>query len=283
MRRIVQRLHDAVRGGGRGRHHHSNRVVDVGFNNLCEIGRQRGGEQQRLSFLRQCSKNLLNLWCKSHVQHSVGLIEHQDLYGEQIDGSVPHVIEQASRRRDKNVWSLAETPYLGLHVCPSHKDGRKNPATATQCFDRTEYLDRKLSGRSQNQDLRLGFRKLGQPLNDRNDKCGGFSRSRLGTADHVAPSQGQRNRLCLYRSGRREPCHGKILDQSFGHTKVAKINLERRIHYKSFQCDRMMTKSENRGEKQPGRVPLQTGPGRDAIAKSVLCWMFPAGLIRGNS
>lgn len=29
-----------------------------------------------------------------------------------------------------------------------------------------------------------------------------------------------------------------------------------------------MTGSENRGEKQPSRVPLQTGPGRDAIAKS---------------
>lgn len=30
----------------------------------------------------------------------------------------------------------------------------------------------------------------------------------------------------------------------------------------------MMTSSENRGETQPGRMQLQTGPGRDAIAKS---------------
>jgi hypothetical protein len=44
-----------------------------------------------------------------------------------------------------------------------------------------------------------------------------------------------------------------------------------------------MTGSENRGEKQPGRVPLQTGPGRDAIAKSVILCRFPAGLIQGNS
>src|SRR5215217_4752303 len=31
-----------------------------------------------------------------------------------------------------------------------------------------------------------------------------------------------------------------------------------------------MTGSENRGEKQPGRMQLQTGPNRDAIAKSVM-------------
>jgi hypothetical protein len=30
-------------------------------------------------------------------------------------------------------------------------------------------------------------------------------------------------------------------------------------------------------------VPLQTGPGRDAIAKSVMLCMSQAGLIRGNS
>jgi len=34
----------------------------------------------------------------------------------------------------------------------------------------------------------------------------------------------------------------------------------------------MMTGSENRGEKQPGWVPLQTGPGRDAIARSAIVW-----------
>jgi len=43
-----------------------------------------------------------------------------------------------------------------------------------------------------------------------------------------------------------------------------------------------MTGSENRGEKQPGRVPLQTGPGRDAIAKSVIIYVSLAGLIQGN-
>jgi hypothetical protein len=36
-----------------------------------------------------------------------------------------------------------------------------------------------------------------------------------------------------------------------------------------------MTGSENRGEKQPGRVRLQTGPGRDAIAKSEMLRLLP--------
>ena len=40
----------------------------------------------------------------------------------------------------------------------------------------------------------------------------------------------------------------------------------------------MMAGSENRGEKQPGRVLLQTGPGRDAIAKSVVLAYPRAGL-----
>lgn len=36
-----------------------------------------------------------------------------------------------------------------------------------------------------------------------------------------------------------------------------------------------MTGSENRGERQPRRVQLQTGPGRDAIAKSVMIGTSP--------
>jgi len=45
-----------------------------------------------------------------------------------------------------------------------------------------------------------------------------------------------------------------------------------------------MTGSENRGEKQPGRVQLRTGPGRDAIAKSAMMSTRPlVGLLRADS
>ena len=44
----------------------------------------------------------------------------------------------------------------------------------------------------------------------------------------------------------------------------------------------MMTGSENRGEKQPGRVLLQTGPGRDAIAKSVVLSLSPGRTTTGG-
>ncbi|WHZ25575.1 MAG: hypothetical protein OJF51_000370 [Nitrospira sp.] len=37
----------------------------------------------------------------------------------------------------------------------------------------------------------------------------------------------------------------------------------------------MMAGSENRWEKQPGWVLLRTGPGRDAIAKSVIVSTLP--------
>src|SRR5688572_5165337 len=35
----------------------------------------------------------------------------------------------------------------------------------------------------------------------------------------------------------------------------------------SFRCDRIKTGSENRGEGESERSQLQTGPGRDAIAR----------------
>ena len=45
----------------------------------------------------------------------------------------------------------------------------------------------------------------------------------------------------------------------------------------------MMTSSENRGETQPGRMQLQTGPGRDAIAKSVRLSTSPGRTYYGES
>jgi hypothetical protein len=91
--RMMQRLgHTFSRCRGR-RHHHMNGTVQARLNQAGDIRRNRGGKEQRLSLHRQRIKNLINLWSKSHIEHTVGFIEHQDFNRGQIDRPVPHMVQ----------------------------------------------------------------------------------------------------------------------------------------------------------------------------------------------
>ena len=76
---MMQRLGDTVsRRRGR-RHHHTNGTLQARLNQAGDIRRNRGGKEQRLSLHRQRIKNLIDLWRKSHIEHTVGFIQHQNL------------------------------------------------------------------------------------------------------------------------------------------------------------------------------------------------------------
>ena len=121
------KLVDGV-GGRRGRRDlHAGRVAhqvgDLAHGLLVE----RGREQQRLALGRRLAHNAADGGQKAHVEHAVGLVEHQHLDLVQVASALLDQIDQTARRGDQDVAAVLERRGLGLVAHAAH-DGHGNMA-----------------------------------------------------------------------------------------------------------------------------------------------------------
>ena len=133
--RMMRRLGHAFSRRGVRRHHHVNGAVQTRLDQACDIRRERGGKEQRLSLQRQCVENLIDLWSESHVEHTVGFIEYQDLDREQIDRPIPHMVQQTPRSGNDDIRPLAQSSDLRLHIASSDDDRGRDVMATTELFN----------------------------------------------------------------------------------------------------------------------------------------------------
>ena len=121
------KLVDGVGGRRGGRDLHAGRVAhqvgDLAHGLLVE----RGREQQRLALGRRLAHNTANGGQKAHVEHAVGLVEHQHLDLVQVAGVLLDQIDQTTRRGDQNVAAVLERRGLRLVAHAAH-DGHGDMA-----------------------------------------------------------------------------------------------------------------------------------------------------------
>ena len=115
-------------GGRRGRRDlHAGRVAhqvgDLAHGLLVE----RSREQQRLALGRRLAHNTANGGQKAHVEHAVGLVEHQHLDLVQVASALLDQIDQTARRGDQDVAAVLERRGLRLVAHAAH-DGHGNMA-----------------------------------------------------------------------------------------------------------------------------------------------------------
>ena len=72
-------LVDILCGGGFRRNAYMRRIAQNGACELDDIGSKRGGEEQRLTPSRQQGNDAFHIAQKSHVEHAVHFIEHEEL------------------------------------------------------------------------------------------------------------------------------------------------------------------------------------------------------------
>ena len=121
------KLVDGV-GGRRGRRDlHARRVAhqvgDLAHGLLVE----RGREQQRLTLGRRLAHNAADGGQKAHVEHAIGLVEHQHLDLVQVAGALLDQVDQTARRGDQDVAAILERRGLRLVAHAAH-DGHGNVA-----------------------------------------------------------------------------------------------------------------------------------------------------------
>ena len=73
----------------------------------------RGREEERLPRVRRVPHDLLHVVDEPHVQHAVGLVEHEDFDAGQVRVPALHMVEQPAGRGDKHIAPEGEFRLLG--------------------------------------------------------------------------------------------------------------------------------------------------------------------------
>ena len=142
---------------------------------------------------------------EAHVEHAVGLVEHEDLDLIEPHGAHLHEVEQPSRRRDQHVDAAHEIANLAIdrHAADGERDARMDVAAVG--LEAVDDLRGQLARRAEHQHaagaLFEALLGLGEVIEDRQRERGGLAGSGLRDADHVACGQHLRNGLGLDRRG----------------------------------------------------------------------------------
>ena len=121
------KLVDGVGGRRGGRDLHAGRVAhkvgDLAHGLLVE----RRREQQRLALGRRLAHNTADGGQKAHVEHAIGLVEHQHLDLVQVAGALLDQVDQTARRGDQDIAAVLECRGLRLVAHATH-DGHGDMA-----------------------------------------------------------------------------------------------------------------------------------------------------------
>ena len=127
---MIDALFDALHRGGLRRHFDADRIGQQLAHQLFDIGRHGGGETQGLALLRGERDDLLDVADEAHIEHSVGLVEHQHLDRVESDMALLDQIEQAARGGDENVDAAHQRIDLRLLADAAEHQGVLQPEMA---------------------------------------------------------------------------------------------------------------------------------------------------------
>jgi hypothetical protein len=159
--------------------------------------RHRGAEEQRLPSRRQMSKDAADVRQKTHVEHPVGLVEHQILQPGQPGVREAEMIQEPSRRSDHDIHAAAEGVLLR-----SHPDAAKHRRSGqrrmnSKIVEVLHNLRRQFARRRQHQRARGPARLVDEAVQNRQQKGRRLAAAGHRARQHVAAGHRQRNRVGL--------------------------------------------------------------------------------------
>ena len=156
-----------------------------------DLGRHRGGEEQRLAPRRQELADLLDVGDEAHVEHAVGLVDDEDLHAHEHYAPALEVIEQAAGRGDQHVDAAVELLHLIVHRHAADQQREVQLVIDPVFLEALRHLRGELAGRCQDQRARHARPRAArlQPGDHRQHEGGGLAGARLGDAEHVAARQ----------------------------------------------------------------------------------------------
>ncbi len=171
-------------------------------------------------------------WMKSHIEHAVGLVEHEGCGPAEPDMALPDQVQESPGGRHQDVDSAGDRGDLRLLADATEDDAGAQPEMASVSAKAVADLQCQLACRGQHQAARrLAHQRRGcrrplgrEALQDRQGKGGGLAGAGLGDAQQVAAREKMRDRLRLDRGRRGIAFLGERPLQRFDQAEILKFH-----------------------------------------------------------
>ena len=163
-------------------------VPQVLLGDRGDARRQRRREQRDLFLCRCGRENRLEVLGESHVEHLIGLVEHDDSHRTEMNRLAADVIERATRRRDHDIHAALERADLRFHrrTAVDRQCDRADPLAVP--MDGLGHLHRELACGNKHEcgGALTGWCVRIQPVQQRQRERGGLAGACRGLRHHVA-------------------------------------------------------------------------------------------------
>ena len=194
------------------------RIAAVATDEILDRTRHRRREEQQLPLLRHGGQDFLDVVAKTHVEHAVRLVEHDEFQRVESQRPAIHVIHHAARRADHDLHAGlegAKLPVVALsavdrHLAHALLEERQLPGLLGD-------LHRQFARWAEDQHLNDAARGV-DALDGRDREGRGLARARGGLTHDITAGQGHRNHGGLDRRGLLKPHLGDGFQDLGGHT-----------------------------------------------------------------
>ena len=179
-------------------------ILEKGIDEPLDFRWHRGREEQRLAPRRQHLTDLLDVGNEAHIEHPVGLVDHQDLDAHQHDPATLQMIEQTAGRRNQYIDATIEFLDLFVHRHAADQQRGVEAVVDAVSVEALGALRSELACRGEDQRARHpgpGPACL-EALDHRQHEGGGLAGTCLGDSENVAARHRDGDGLGLDRRGR---------------------------------------------------------------------------------
>ena len=171
----------------------------------CEVDdlpRHGRGEEHRLADRGDLGDDALDVGQEAHVEHLVGLVEHEDLHLRQVEVTTVCKVDDASGRADDDVNSVAQGIDLRFIRAAAIDGEHADAAEASGSLEVGRDLEAELAGRADDEGLgpvAVAFEV--DALQERDAEAEGLAGAGLRLADEVLALKGERKAHLLDGEG----------------------------------------------------------------------------------
>ncbi|AGW41060.1 two-component system response regulator [Leifsonia xyli subsp. cynodontis DSM 46306] len=172
-------------------------IVQVLLRDAADLRRHRRGEERDLLVIGRVGENRLHILGETHLQHLVGLIEHEVLERGEVERSLVEVIHDAAGRAHHDMHASTQRGELHpVALAAVHRQQMNAFQMRRIALERLRHLQRQLAGGGEHESLRALLRQIETGQNGKGEG-GRLPRPGLGEPDHVPPLEQQRDRRGL--------------------------------------------------------------------------------------
>ena len=192
---------------GAGRHRRDrdrHRITQHLRRQVGDRARHRRRKHQRLASRRKLGDDFPDVVNEAHVEHAIGLVEHETFDISEPERVASDQIEETARRGDQHVNAAKQGANLAAYWHTAYRQRRPDAQMSAIGAKAVEDLAREFAGRAEHQHpaTLAQCRSLlrGEAMQDRQRECRGLAGSGLGDPDHVVARHDRRYGLDLDRS-----------------------------------------------------------------------------------